>query len=80
MCLAEAPGGFIQAIIHLLDYDKIEYIYGNSLQSELKSIPKWNNKLINYDKISFYNGINDDGDLYDLINVISLIKNMVENR
>lgn len=74
VCLAEAPGGFIQAIIDLLDYDKIECIYGNSLQSELKSIPKWNNKLMYYDKISFYNGINDNGDLYDLINVISLIK------
>ena len=74
VCLAEAPGGFIQSIIHLLDYDKILCIYGNSLQSEIKSIPKWNNKLMCYDKISFYNGINDDGDLYDLVNVISLIK------
>lgn len=74
VCLAEAPGGFIQSILHLLPYDKISCIYGNSLQSEIKSIPKWNTKLINYDKISFYNGINDDGDLYDFKNVISLIK------
>jgi 23S rRNA U2552 (ribose-2'-O)-methylase RlmE/FtsJ len=74
VCLAEAPGGFIQAITHLLPSDKIVKIYGNSLQSELKSVPKWNTRLINNDKISFYNGINDDGDLYDLKNVLSLIK------
>ena len=73
VCLAEAPGGFIQSILHLLSYEKITHIYGNSLQSEIKSIPKWNTKLINYDKISFYNGINDDGDLYDFMNVLSLI-------
>lgn len=74
VCLAEAPGGFIQSILHLLSYDKIIHIYGNSLQSELKSIPKWNTKLMNYNKLSFYNGINDDGDLYDFNNVLSLIK------
>lgn len=74
VCLAEAPGGFIQSILHLLNYDKIIIIYANSLQSQKKSIPKWNNKLLYYDKISFYNGINDNGDLYDLNNVISLIK------
>lgn len=74
VCLAEAPGGFIQSILNLLDYNKIINIYGNSLKSEIKSIPKWNNKLMNYKKISFYNGINNNGDLYDLMNVISLIK------
>lgn len=74
VCLAEAPGGFIQAITHLLPSDKIIKIYGNSLQSEIKSVPKWNTRLINNEKISFYNGINDDGDLYDFKNVLSLIK------
>ena len=58
MCLAEAPGGFIQAITHILNNDKIVKIYGNSLQSELKSVPKWNSRLLNNDKISFYNGMN----------------------
>ena len=74
VCLAEAPGGFIQAITHLLPYDKTSKIYGNSLQSDIKSIPKWNSRLLNNQKISFYNGINDDGDIYDFKNVISLIK------
>jgi 23S rRNA U2552 (ribose-2'-O)-methylase RlmE/FtsJ len=74
VCLAEAPGGFIQSILHLLPYDKILKVYGNSLQSEIKSIPKWNTKLLHYDKISFYNGMNDDGNLYDFKNVISLIQ------
>ena len=74
VCLAEAPGGFIQSILDLLDYDKIIRIYGNSLQSEIRSIPKWNTRLINCKKISFYNGINGNGDLYDFLNIISLIK------
>ena len=50
VCLAEAPGGFIQSILHLLPYDKISCIYGNSLQSEIKSIPKWNQMA---EKVSF---------------------------
>lgn len=74
VCLAEAPGGFIQSILHLLDYNNIISIYGNSLQSDTKSIPKWNKRLLNYEKVLFYNGINNNGDLYDFKNVISLIK------
>ena len=57
VCLAEAPGGFIQCILHLLNYNKIECIYGNSLQNKMKNIPKWNSKLLKYDKLSLYNGI-----------------------
>lgn len=74
VCLAEAPGGFIQSLLNLLNYDNIVSIYGNSLKSNTKSVPKWNKQLMKYDKIIFYNGVNNDGDLYDLINVISLIK------
>lgn len=74
VCLAEAPGGFIQAITHLLPHSKTLKIYANSLKSNNKSVPKWNTRLIYNNKISFYNGQNGDGDLYDFKNVLSLIK------
>ncbi len=34
VCLAEAPGGFIQSIIHSLSYDTIDEINGITLLSE----------------------------------------------
>lgn len=79
VCLAEAPGGFIQSIIHLLSFHKIEKIYGITLLSSNNSVPKWNHSLKRYPNIKFLVGNKGDGDLYDFSNVISLIKEIGKN-
>ena len=70
-CLAEAPGGFIQAF---LESDKVDEIYGITLISEDKSIPYWHKSLSNEKRLQLKRGIQNDGDLYRLGNVISFIK------
>lgn len=76
VCLAEAPGGFIQ---WLNDKDKKVLIYGISLKSDNKSVPKWNNILMNKENINFIYGIKENGDMYDLENIISFIKKIKRN-
>ena len=70
--LAEAPGGFIESLIHLSNGKKIN-IYANSLLSNDKSIPMWNNKIKRY-KINTLYGIKNNGDICDFHNIISMIK------
>lgn len=69
--LAEAPGGFIESLIHLSNGKKLT-IYANSLLSNDKSIPVWNNKIKRY-KINNLYGIKNNGDICDFNNVISMI-------
>ena len=74
--LAEAPGGFIESLIHLSD-NQIN-IYANSLLSEDKSIPMWNNKIKKY-KINTLYGIKKNGDICDFQNIISMINKVGRN-
>lgn len=71
--LAEAPGGFIQSIIHLLPENTHVKIMANSLVSNDKSIPTWNNTIKRFN-IEFIYGRNNNGDLCDFINLLSMIK------
>ena len=79
VCLAEAPGGFIQSVIHSSLYDKIEEIIGITLLSDDDKVPRWNHSLRSYTKVKFLSGVKGDGDLYDFINIISLIKEIGKN-
>ena len=74
VCLAEAPGGFIQSILHWMNQDVIHKIHAITLLSDDKKIPTWNKSLHNNPYIEFHKGQNGDGDLYDLMNVLSFIK------
>lgn len=76
--LAEAPGGFIESLIHL-SKDRSINIYANSLLSVNKSIPIWHNKLKRY-KINTIYGIKKDGDLCDFQNIISMIQKIGRNK
>ena len=78
-CLAEAPGGFIESIIHLLPNDNIQQISSITLLSSDKKVPRWNHSLKKYSKIKFHAGIKGNGDLYDFKNIISLIKEIGKN-
>ena len=69
--LAEAPGGFIQSIVHLTDHHI--HIYANSLLSRDKDIPSWNNNIKQYN-VEFLHGDNNDGDLCNFMNLVSMVK------
>jgi 23S rRNA U2552 (ribose-2'-O)-methylase RlmE/FtsJ len=75
VCLAEAPGGFIQFLLHSVS-DKSLKIHAITLLSKNKDskIPTWNRALLNNPNVSFHTGAKGDGDLYDLMNVLSFIK------
>ena len=72
-CLAEAPGGFIQSIIHLLPRGDFVEIYANSLLPTDNSIPSWNN-IIKKNRINFIYGEKGDGDLCNFSNLLSMIQ------
>lgn len=75
-CLAEAPGGFIQCLLET--YPNIQ-INGITLVSQDKKIPFWNKQLLNHNQITFHTGIKNNGDLYDLQNVLSMINKIGKN-
>jgi 23S rRNA U2552 (ribose-2'-O)-methylase RlmE/FtsJ len=70
LCLAEAPGGFIEA---LMDRGMVD-IYGITLLSDDKSIPYWNQRLLDNDNIKLLLGVKGNGDLYDVENILSFVK------
>lgn len=69
-CIAEAPGGFIQC---LLEYNV--KIVATTLLSKDKKIPYWNKNLITDNDIFFQYGIKGNGDITDISNLLSMIKN-----
>ena len=69
--LAEAPGGFIESLIHLSGAKTIN-MHANSLLSDDKSIPLWNNKIKKY-KIDYLYGRKGTGDICDIPNMLSMI-------
>ena len=77
VCLAEAPGGFIQSLLHLMNPDDLK-VHAITLLSTEKNtkIPTWNRSLLNNPCVSFHGGQKGDGDLYDLMNVLSFIKDV----
>ena len=77
-CLAEGPGGFIHCLNHYSkDYNiKIKKIYGITLNSKDKSIPYWNQIIINHKMNSILNGEDGTGNLYNYENANSFIKNI----
>ena len=69
--LAEGPGGFIEAIIHLHNNAKNKYI-GMTLQSSHHDIPGWkksNDFLKNNKNITLENGPKKNGDLFEYENL-----------
>ena len=75
VCLAEAPGGFIQCILET----EIPTIYGITLISGNHKVPFWNRILTGDDRFEDFRGIKNNGDLIDFTNVLSIIKKFGRN-
>lgn len=69
VCLAEAPGGFIQC----LEESGSEKLFGITLVSSDKRVPYWNSKISNSSKFHEIRGISNNGDLLDFNNLLSIV-------
>lgn len=80
-CIAEGPGGFIHCINQLSKYEKkiIKQIFGITLISKDKTIPYWNQNIINNPINKIINGEDGTGNIYDYKNVDFFIKNINSN-
>ena len=77
-CLAEGPGGFINCLNN--PKYNIQRVYGITLISDDKSIPYWNQGILNNKMNIIINGKNNNGDLYDYENIVEFIKTVGENK
>ena len=73
--IAEGPGGFIQSLIYNHSKKKIniDNINGITLKSKNNNIPDWHPIIKNNNKINILYGVNGNGDICDMENIISLI-------
>lgn len=76
-CMAEAPGGFIQCILE--NKSQIQSLYATTLYSKNKDIPEWCWSIKRNKFIKFMWGIKKDGDLYNINNILSYIKDIGKN-
>ena len=74
--LAEAPGGFIEALCYLREKYPDETYRGISLLDDKNTTPNWRNNSIIFNKyknkINIENGVTNDGDLYKKNNFLQL--------
>ena len=71
LCMAEAPGGFVKNIIDRTTNTKI---YANSLLSNDRKIPSWNNMIINRNRVNILNGVDNTGNIYNIDNINDIIE------
>lgn len=74
--IAEGPGGFIQCLYD--NYKNIKKIYGITLISDDKSVPIWNYKITNKDKIELLDG-DGTGDICSKDNIKIFLNNIGKN-
>jgi 23S rRNA U2552 (ribose-2'-O)-methylase RlmE/FtsJ len=74
--IAEAPGGFVQAISKYIRSIGTYNIYTMSLINEKDYVPKYNQRIIDNKNINILEGVNKDGDIYNIDNIESIRKSM----
>ena len=76
LCMAEGPGGFIQSLLRLPNIQSIAAI---TLISDNRDVPNWNHGLITNEIVEIYSGVNGDGDLCNMENILSVINKYKRN-
>lgn len=77
--LAEGPGGFIEAFIDLRKSYRgeavMDNLYGMTLQSQCKKIPRWRvgREYLQLNPVNFLTGVDKTGNLYNLDNIEDLV-------
>lgn len=71
VCLAEAPGGFLQC----LREKSVNDLHGITLISPDRRVPYWNRSLI-HAGIQYHTGLAKDGDLYNFKNILRFVKDI----
>jgi 23S rRNA U2552 (ribose-2'-O)-methylase RlmE/FtsJ len=80
--LAEGPGGFMEGIRFMRNYNKDDVLYGMTLISGNKEIPSWKKTatfLKSNPQIKLVYGIDNSGDLYNIDNIYYLEKRIGGN-
>tara|TARA_Y100000768_G_C23990329_1_gene692058 strand:+ start:8122 stop:9357 length:1236 start_codon:yes stop_codon:yes gene_type:complete len=75
--IAEAPGGFVEALYKLRKYNVDDKYYGISLINKHQYIPSWSyykKKYSNNKKLSILEGFDKTGNIYKLSNMLNFIK------
>jgi hypothetical protein len=83
--LAEGPGGFIEAFIDLRKTIRregvVDNLYGMTLQSQCKKIPRWRigRDYIQLNPVNLLTGVDKTGNLYNLDNIEDLVNTIGAN-
>lgn len=79
--IAEGPGGFIEAFVDYTGKNNIatKQLYGITLLSNDKNVPQWKLPKQYRKKLSFLNGADNTGSLYNPENISDFIKTIGEN-
>jgi 23S rRNA U2552 (ribose-2'-O)-methylase RlmE/FtsJ len=70
LCLAEAPGGFIQRLLEF----PVNRVHGITLISEDRKVPYWNHTILKDKRFTEHRGNSEDGDLISLSNILGFAK------
>jgi 23S rRNA U2552 (ribose-2'-O)-methylase RlmE/FtsJ len=76
LSIAEAPGGFVQAISKYIRPSGPYNIYTMSLMEKKDYIPKYHHRILEDKNINILEGVNKDGDIYNIDNIESIRKSM----
>lgn len=72
LCLAEAPGGFVQRLLE----KNVSEIHGITLVTQDNRVPYWNYKINHEPRFHTHIGVTKDGDLTNFQNIIEFSRNI----
>ena len=67
LCVAEAPGGFVQRLLE----KSVQRVHGITLISEDKRVPYWNHAVLRDKRFLAHEGFTKDGDLTSFKNILT---------
>lgn len=72
LCIAEAPGGFIQRLLE----KPVKRVHGITLISDDKRVPFWNHKVMRNSRFQAHEGFTKNGDITNFKNILRFSKDI----